>query len=93
MIFKSKAKEVEQISVEEIHCDAIYAQNIAQDGLDLIEECAALTTSAVLGSIPSVRGDGYGLVFKEPLGVILRYCAVERTDHSGITSCYSSYCC
>ncbi|PCH04679.1 Aldehyde/histidinol dehydrogenase [Penicillium occitanis (nom. inval.)] len=70
-IFKSKVKEVEQICVEEIHCDAIYAQNIAQDGLDLIEECAALTTSAVLGSIPSVRGDGYGLVFKEPLGVIL----------------------
>lgn len=69
--FKSKVKEVEQICVEEIHCDAIYAQNIAKDGLDLIEECAALTTSAVLGSIPSVRGDAYGLVFNEPLGVIL----------------------
>jgi acyl-CoA reductase-like NAD-dependent aldehyde dehydrogenase len=70
-IFKSKVKEIEQICMEEIHCDPVYAQNIAKDGLDLIEECAALTTSAVLGSIPSVRGDAYGLVFKEPLGVIL----------------------
>lgn len=70
-IFKNKIKAIEQICVEEIHCDPEYAQNIAQDGLDLIEECAALTTSAVLGSIPSVRGDAYGLVLKEPLGVIL----------------------
>lgn len=70
-IFKSKVKEIEQICVEEIHCDPIYAQNIARDGLDIIEECAALTNSAVLGSIPSVRGDAYGLVFKEPLGVVL----------------------
>ena len=67
-IFKNKIKAIEQICVEEIHCDPEY---IAQDGLDLIEECAALTTSAVLGSIPSVRGDAYGLVLKEPLGVIL----------------------
>jgi acyl-CoA reductase-like NAD-dependent aldehyde dehydrogenase len=70
-IFKSKVKEIEQICVEEIHCDPIYAQNIARDGLDIIEECAALTTSAVLGSIPSIRGDAYGFVFKEPLGVVL----------------------
>lgn len=61
-IFKIKAKEIERTCVEEIHCGPVYAQNIAQDGLDLIGECAALTTSAVLGSNPSVRGDAYGLV-------------------------------
>lgn len=70
-VFKTKIKEVVKICTEEIHCDAQYAHNIAQDALDLIEECAALTTSSALGSIPSIRGEGYGLIFREPLGVIL----------------------
>lgn len=70
-VFKTNIKEIEQICQEETHSDPVFAQMITQDALELIEECAALTTSAVLGSIPSVRGDAYGLVFKEPLGVIL----------------------
>lgn len=40
------------------------------DSIGLIEEYASLTTSVATGSIPFIQ-EGYGLVLKEPLGVVL----------------------
>lgn len=42
-----------------------------QGGIELVEETAALITTSTTGCIPATEKGSYGLVFKEPLGVIL----------------------
>lgn len=49
----------------------MWSQIITDDGIGLLEETAALITTALTGSIPVTRGEAYGFVFKQPLGVIL----------------------
>ncbi|EAW12302.1 putative aldehyde dehydrogenase [Aspergillus clavatus NRRL 1] len=70
-LVRQRREEIQQIVEEETHCGQFWAQITTQAGADLIEETAALINSARTGSIPPTEGDSYGLVFKEPLGVIL----------------------
>lgn len=67
---KNRAEEVKRVCCEEIHCGPLWADIITNDSIGLLEEYASLTTSVATGSIPFIR-QGYGLVLKEPLGVVL----------------------
>ncbi|KAL2844125.1 Aldehyde/histidinol dehydrogenase [Aspergillus pseudoustus] len=69
-ILRNRAEEVKRVCCEEIQCGPLWADIITNDSIGLIEEYASLTTSVATGSIPFVQR-GYGLVFKEPLGVVL----------------------
>lgn len=69
-ILRNRAEEVKQLCCDEIHCDDLWANIITNDGISVIEEYASLTTSSSTGSIPPIQS-GYGLVLKEPLGVVL----------------------
>ncbi|KAL2820187.1 Aldehyde/histidinol dehydrogenase [Aspergillus cavernicola] len=69
-VLKTRAEEVKQVCCEEIHCGRLWADIITNDSIGLVEEYASLTTSVATGSIPFTQR-GYGLVLKEPLGVIL----------------------
>lgn len=60
-----------QLCDEEVHSGPLWADIITNDSIAVIEECAVLTTQVATGSIPVTQGEHYGLVFKEPLGVIL----------------------
>lgn len=42
-----------------------------QGGIELVEETAALITTSTMGCIPATDKGSYGLVLKEPLGVVL----------------------
>ncbi|KAL3482690.1 Aldehyde/histidinol dehydrogenase [Aspergillus germanicus] len=67
---RNRAEEVKRVCCEEIQCGPLWADIITNDSIGLIEEYASLTTSVATGSIPFIQR-GYGLVFKEPLGVVL----------------------
>ncbi|KAE8382392.1 putative aldehyde dehydrogenase [Aspergillus bertholletiae] len=69
-VLRTRAEEVKQICFEEIHCGRLWADIITNDSIGLVEEYASLTTSIATGSIPFIQR-GYGLVLKEPLGVVL----------------------
>lgn len=69
-ILRNRADEVKQLCCDEIHCGTLWADIIVNDGIGMIEEYASLTTSSATGSIPPTQS-GYGLVLKEPLGVVL----------------------
>ncbi|KAE8323152.1 putative aldehyde dehydrogenase [Aspergillus sergii] len=69
-VLKERAKEVKELCCSEIHCGQLWADTITNDSIGLIEEYASLTTSIATGSVPFVQR-GYGLVLKEPLGVVL----------------------
>ncbi|KAL3440510.1 Aldehyde/histidinol dehydrogenase [Aspergillus insuetus] len=70
-ILRERRNEVERIVQEEIYSPDLWARMDVEGGIGLVEEAAALTTQCAVGSIPSTQGDTYGLVFKDPLGVIL----------------------
>lgn len=70
-VLRNRADEVKQLCDEEVHSGSLWADIITNDSIGIIEECASLTTSMATGSIPFTKGESYGLVFKEPLGVIL----------------------
>lgn len=70
-VLRNRAEDVKKTCCEEIHCGSLWADIITNDSIGLIEEYASLTTTVATGSIPFTQ-KGYGLVFKEPLGVILR---------------------
>ncbi|RAL13945.1 putative aldehyde dehydrogenase [Aspergillus homomorphus CBS 101889] len=70
LILRDRADEIKRVCCKEIHCGALWADIITNDSIGLIEEYAALTTSVATGSIPHTQ-QGYGLVMKEPLGVVL----------------------
>lgn len=55
---------------QEISCGPLWAEIITDGAIGMIEEYCALTTSIATGSLPFIQ-NGYGLVFKEPLGVVL----------------------
>jgi acyl-CoA reductase-like NAD-dependent aldehyde dehydrogenase len=44
---------------------------MTEGGIELIRETASQITSALCGLIPVTVANSYGLVFKEPLGVVL----------------------
>ncbi|KAL3484148.1 putative aldehyde dehydrogenase [Aspergillus germanicus] len=69
-VLRKRSKEIKQVCCEEINCGPLWAEINATDSIGLIEEYASLTTSVATGSIPFVQS-GYGLVLKEPLGVVL----------------------
>jgi acyl-CoA reductase-like NAD-dependent aldehyde dehydrogenase len=69
-ILRDRAEEVKQLCCEEIHCGTLWADIITNDSIGMIEEYASLTTSSATGSIPFIQR-GYGLILKEPLGVVL----------------------
>ncbi|KAJ5605336.1 Aldehyde dehydrogenase N-terminal [Penicillium lagena] len=70
-VLRNRADEIKQICAEEVHSGPFWADIITNDSIGIIEECAALTTPMTTGSIPFTKGESYGFVFKEPLGVIL----------------------
>ncbi|CEJ58306.1 hypothetical protein PMG11_06968 [Penicillium brasilianum] len=69
-VLRDQAEEIKLVCDREIHCGLQWADIITNDAIGLIEEYGALTTSVSIGSMPFVR-TGHGLVFKEPLGVVL----------------------
>ncbi|OJJ96683.1 hypothetical protein ASPACDRAFT_1859352 [Aspergillus aculeatus ATCC 16872] len=69
-ILRDRADEIKSVCCQEIHCGPLWADIITNDSIGLIEEYAALTTSVATGSIPYIQ-QGYGMVLKEPLGVVL----------------------
>lgn len=68
---RNRAAEIKQICEREVYSGPFWADIITNDSIGIIEECAALTTPIATGSIPFTKGNSYGFVFKEPLGVIL----------------------
>ncbi|KAJ5499268.1 hypothetical protein LT330_000167 [Penicillium expansum] len=70
-ILRNRAAEIKQICEREVYSGPFWADIITNDSIGIIEECAALTTPIATGSIPFTKGNSYGFVFKEPLGVIL----------------------
>ncbi|CEL11532.1 hypothetical protein ASPCAL14633 [Aspergillus calidoustus] len=70
-ILRERRNEFERTVQEEIHSPHLWAHMDIEGGIGLLEEAAALTTQCAVGSIPSTQGDSYGLVFKDPLGVVL----------------------
>ncbi|KAJ5654889.1 Aldehyde dehydrogenaseN-terminal [Penicillium lividum] len=70
-VLRNRASEIQQICHEEVHSGPFWADIITNDSIGIIEECAALITPMATGSIPFTKGESYGFVFKEPLGVIL----------------------
>ncbi|SPO07006.1 related to NAD-dependent aldehyde dehydrogenases [Cephalotrichum gorgonifer] len=70
-LLRNKSDEALALVQEEIHCSQLWAEINVEDAVGLIEEAAALVTDAMAGTIPATRGNSYGLVTKEPLGVIL----------------------
>lgn len=69
-ILRKRSEEIKQVCCDEINCGPLWADINTADSIGLIEEYASLTTSVATGSIPFVQS-GYGLVMKEPLGVVL----------------------
>ncbi|KAE8415987.1 Aldehyde/histidinol dehydrogenase [Aspergillus pseudocaelatus] len=69
-VLRSRAEEIKRVCDQEISCGPLWAEIITNDAIGMIEEYGALTTSIATGSLPFVR-NGYGLVLKEPLGVVL----------------------
>lgn len=59
--------------VQELACSQRWAAINLNDGVSILEECAATVTSGVLsGNIPVVRNpEAHASVLKEPLGVVL----------------------
>ncbi|KAL2840126.1 putative aldehyde dehydrogenase [Aspergillus pseudodeflectus] len=69
-VLRKRSEEIKQVCCDEINCGPLWADINTADSIGLIEEYASLTTSVATGSIPFVQS-GYGLVMKEPLGVVL----------------------
>ncbi|KAF9893940.1 hypothetical protein FE257_008911 [Aspergillus nanangensis] len=70
-LLKERLEETKQLVQEEIHCGEIWANVVAHGSIALVEETAAQITTSLTGSIPTTQGNSYGLVLKNPLGVIL----------------------
>ncbi|PLB36615.1 putative aldehyde dehydrogenase [Aspergillus candidus] len=70
-VLRQRATELEKLVDEEIHCGELWAHIIMQGGIELVEETAALITTSTMGCIPATDKGSYGLVLKEPLGVVL----------------------
>ncbi|EIT73846.1 NAD-dependent aldehyde dehydrogenase [Aspergillus oryzae 100-8] len=69
-VLRSRAEEIKRVCDQEISCGPLWAEIITDGAIGMIEEYGALTTSIATGSLPFIQ-NGYGLVFKEPLGVVL----------------------
>lgn len=54
-----------------MHAPEVWARANVQFGVDLLEETAGLISDAMIGGIPVSQGEGYAMVFKEPMGVVL----------------------
>ncbi|KAJ1716703.1 aldehyde dehydrogenase [Aspergillus flavus] len=69
-VLRSRAEEIKRVCDQEISCGPLWAEIITDGAIGMIEEYGALTTSIATGSLPFIQ-NGYGLVLKEPLGVVL----------------------
>ncbi|KAK6813790.1 hypothetical protein RU639_010223 [Aspergillus parasiticus] len=69
-VLRSRAEEIKRVCDQEISCGPLWAEIITNGAIGMIEEYGALTTSIATGSLPFIQ-NGYGLVLKEPLGVVL----------------------
>ncbi|OJJ47368.1 hypothetical protein ASPZODRAFT_16049 [Penicilliopsis zonata CBS 506.65] len=68
-VARSRAAELEQLAQDEVQAEPFWAHLTMQDAIGLIEDCAGKTSPT--GSVPTMEGGAYGLVMKEPLGVVL----------------------
>jgi acyl-CoA reductase-like NAD-dependent aldehyde dehydrogenase len=69
-LYESRAEEIAHWQVEETSCSKEFAHFNIKLAVGLIREFASALTTVFVGEIPPIQ-DGYGFVFKEPIGPIL----------------------
>ncbi|KIX09237.1 uncharacterized protein Z518_00316 [Rhinocladiella mackenziei CBS 650.93] len=72
-LLRVRRQELHSTIKEELQCSDTWASINVEDSIALAEQIAGLCTSGILSStVPEVRAPGaHGVVFKEPLGVVL----------------------
>ncbi len=69
-LYESRTEEIIHWQVQETSCSKDFAQFNIRLAVNLMRETAASLTTVLVGEIPTTQ-EGYGFVFKEPIGPIL----------------------
>ena len=69
-LYESRAQEIVRWQVVETSCSEDFAHFNIKLAVGLIREFASVITTVLTGDIPPIQ-DGYGFVFKEPIGPVL----------------------
>ncbi|KAJ9602587.1 hypothetical protein H2200_012780 [Cladophialophora chaetospira] len=69
-LYESRADEIAHWQVMETSCSKVFAHFNIKLAVGLIREFAGSLSTVMVGDIPHIQ-DGYGFVFKEPVGPVL----------------------
>lgn len=70
-LYEERTEDLVKYQVQETSCTETYARFNVKLAYNLIREFAGSIVEALTGAIPPMQADGYGLVFKEPIGPVL----------------------